>query len=157
MMFLLGGTLIVVWVALVWRFPLRAALSSLCVTSALLIIIGIVLWQNHQEQQQLAKLSFELQLAPAACGADNPLQLTLYNGSDKALRQLTWQLAAYPRNNHINVVEGRPTPYVWRGNPSLAPNQQLKHCVDLPPLRSGYRPQDVNFAVEHIEGEFSAR
>lgn len=157
MMLLLGGTLIVVWIALVWRFPLRAALSSLCVTSALLLIISIVLWQNHQEKQQLAQLALDIQFAPEVCGADSPLQMTVHNGSAKTLHRLTWQLAAYPRNNHINVVDGRPTSYVWHGTPPLAPNKQLSQCVDVPPLRSGYRPRDLTFVIEQVEGDLRAQ
>src|SRR5690606_8651357 len=91
---LIGALLVLTWLILLIRYPLRAVPVSLGAALGLVLIAGWVLWQEHREEQLLAQLELRLVYAPERCPGAQPLYTSLHNHSDKPLQELRWEVAA---------------------------------------------------------------
>ncbi|VXB15584.1 hypothetical protein PSEUDO8BK_10620 [Pseudomonas sp. 8BK] len=105
--------------------------------------------------RQLAHLELRLDYAPDRCPADRPLVLNLKNGSEAALLELHWQIAAYRPGDSINLAERLYETPRYSGPGELLPGADWQTCLPLPTLRSGYRASTLEFRAERLQGSFS--
>ena len=101
---LIGALLLVTWVILLIRYPVRAIPISLGALLGLGLVAAWVVWQEQREEHLLAQLELRLVYAPAICPAAQPLRITLDNHSSRALQSLRWDVAAYSPGGSLNLV-----------------------------------------------------
>lgn len=152
---LIGALLVVTWVILLIRYPLRAAPISLGALFGLGLVAAWVIWQEQREEHLLAQLEVRLSYAPDTCPAGHPLRVTIDNHSPKPMRSLRWEIAAYSPGSGLNLVTSNYDAPRYSGAGDLGPDQQWESCVSAPPLRSGYRGGDLEYRAERIQGHFA--
>ncbi|MCE1008888.1 multidrug transporter [Pseudomonas monteilii] len=152
---LIGAALILTWLVLLLRYPAKALPVSMAAVCGLGLVALMVFWQDSREALQLARLDLRLSYAPEHCPADRALQVRLKNGNDAPLTELRWRVAAYAPGDTVNLAENSYNAPRYRGPGELQPGAEWKDCLPLPPLRSGYRPQTLEFRAEHLQGNFA--
>ena len=103
---LIGAILVLSWLILLIRYPSKAMPVSLAALLGLGLVASWVLWQESRETRHLAHLELRLDYAPDRCPADRPLALNLKNGSEAALLELHWQVAAYRPGDSAELFDG---------------------------------------------------
>ncbi|MCY1540711.1 hypothetical protein D9M68_763660 [compost metagenome] len=152
---LFGAILVLSWLILLIRYPSKALPISLAALIGLGLIASWVLWQESRESRHLAHLELRLSYAPQSCPADRPLALELKNGSQAALLELRWQIAAYRPGDSVNLAERLYESPRYSGPGELLPGATWQDCLPLPSLRSGYRASTLEFRAERLQGSFS--
>ncbi|AGZ33641.1 multidrug transporter [Pseudomonas sp. SWI6] len=152
---LIGAALILTWLVLLLRYPAKALPISMAAVCGLGLVALWVAWQDNRETSQLARLDLRLTYAPQECPADRALRVTMKNGNDVPLTELRWRVAAYAPGDTVNLAENTYNAPRYRGPGELQPGAQWQDCLPLPPLRSGYRPQTLEFRAEHLQGTFA--
>jgi hypothetical protein len=152
---LFGAILVLSWLVLLIRYPAKALPISLAAVIGLALVAAWVLWQEGREQRDLSHLQIRIDHDPQRCPADRPLALTLRNGSEAALQELRWQIAAYRPGENINLAERLYESPRYRGPGDLLPGATWETCLPLPTLRSGYRASSLVFRAEDLQGRFS--
>lgn len=152
---LIGVLLIITWLVLLLRYPSKALPVSLAAVAGLAVVAASVAWLDHREAQQLARLELRMVYAPEQCPADRPLSLTLRNGNDVPLLELGWRVAAYAPGDTVNLADNLYTAPRYRGPGELQAGAVWHDCLPLPPLRTGYRAQTLEFRAERLQGSFS--
>ncbi|AFO48992.1 multidrug transporter [Pseudomonas plecoglossicida] len=152
---LIGALLILTWLVLLLRYPAKALPISLAAVFGLGLVALFVVWQDSRESSRLARLDLRLTYAPEHCPADRALQVRMKNGNDVPLTELRWRVAAYAPGDTVNLAENTYNAPRYRGPGELQPGAEWQDCLPLPPLRSGYRPQTLEFRVEHLQGTFA--
>ena len=152
---LIGAALILTWLVLLLRYPAKALPVSMAAVCGLGLVALMVFWQDSREALQLARLDLRLSYAPEHCPADRALQVRMKNGNDAPLTELRWRVAAYASGDTVNLAENSYNAPRYRGPGELQPGAEWKDCLPLPPLRSGYRPQTLEFRAEHLQGNFA--
>ncbi len=152
---LIGAILVLSWLILLIRYPSKALPVSLAALVGLGLVASWVLWQESRDNRDLARLELRLDYAPDRCPADRPLALALKNGSDAALLELQWQIAAYRPGDSVNLAERLYEAPRYSGPGELLPGADWQTCLPLPTLRSGYRASTLEFRAERLQGSFS--
>jgi len=152
---LIGALLIVTWLVLLIRYPLRALPISLGALLGLGLVAAWVIWQEQHEARLLAQLELRLVYAPDTCPAARPLQVTLDNHSPKPLRSLRWNITAYLPGSALNLVGSTYDAPQYGGAGDLQPGERWQSCVPLPVLRAGYRASTLEFRAERLQGHFA--
>lgn len=152
---IIGALLILTWLVLLLRYPAKALPISLAAVFGLGLVALWVVWQDNRETRQLARLDLQLTYAPETCPADRPLRVHMKNGNEAPLQTLHWRVAAYAPGDSVNLSENTYSAPRYRGPGDLQPGAQWSDCLPLPPLRSGYRPQSLEFRAEQLRGNFS--
>lgn len=152
---LIGALLIVTWVILLIRYPLRAAPISLGALFGLGLVAAWVIWQEQREEHLLSQLELQLSYAPGSCQAGHPLRITIDNLSPRPMRSLRWEVAAYSPGSGVNLVTSNYGAPHYSGAGDLEPGQRWESCVPVPPLRSGYRSSDLKYRAERVQGRFA--
>ena len=152
---LIGALLILTWLVLLLRYPAKALPISLSAVLGLGLVALWVVWQDNREAGQLARLDLRLAYAPDQCPADRALQVRMKNANDVPLQDLRWRVAAYVPGDTVNLAENTYSAPRYRGPGELQPDAEWSECLPLPPLRSGYRPQSLEFRAEHLQGSFA--
>lgn len=152
---LIGVILVLSWLILLIRYPSKALPVSLAALVGLGLVASWVLWQESRDNRDLARLELRLDYAPDRCPADRPLALALKNGSDAALLELQWQIAAYRPGDSVNLAERLYEAPRYSGPGELLPGADWQTCLPLPTLRSGYRASTLEFRAERLQGSFS--
>lgn len=152
---LIGALLIVTWLILLIRYPLRALPISLGALLGLGLVAAWVIWQEQREAQLLAQLELRLVYAPDTCPATRPLQVTLDNHSPKALRSLRWNVTAHSPGSALNLVGSNYDAPQYGGAGDLQPGERWQSCMPLPMLRAGYRASALEFRAERLQGHFA--
>ncbi|KPW35302.1 Multidrug transporter [Pseudomonas coronafaciens pv. atropurpurea] len=151
----IGVLLILTWLILLLRYPAKALQVSLAAAAGLGIVAAVVIWQDSRETRQLERLDIQLGYDPQSCPADRPLQVSITNDNQASLLELRWRIAAYAPGDTVNLTDNTYTSARYRGPGQLQAKAVWKDCVPLPVLRSGYRPQTLEFRAEHLQGSFS--
>lgn len=151
---LIGVLLVLTWLILLIRYPLRALPISLGAVLGLVLVAGWVIWQEQREQRLLAQLQIRLAYAPKACTGAQPLQVILHNRSDTALRRLRWEVQAFAPGDRLNLVENAYDSPRYQGPGNLQPGETWEACMPLPRLRPGYRASSLEFRADRLEGSF---
>lgn len=81
--------------------------------------------------------------------------MQLHNGSDSALVDLRWQVAAYRPGDSVNLAQRFYETPRYSGPGDLLPGADWQTCLPLPTLRSGYRASTLEFRAEKLQGTFS--
>lgn len=152
---LFGAILLLSWLILLIRYPSKALPISLAALVGLGLVASWVLWEESREKRHLAHLELRLSYAPQTCPTDRPLALHLHNGSQAALLELHWQIAAYRPGDTINLAERLYEAPRYSGPGELLPGADWQTCLPLPTLRSGYRASTLEFRAERLQGSFS--
>lgn len=152
---LIGALLLLTWLALLLRYPQKALPLSLAAVFGLGMVAAWVAWQDTREASQLARLDLRLSYTPDRCPADRPLQVQMTNANTAPLSELRWRIAAYAPGDTVNLAESTYSAPRYRGPGELQAGAQWSDCLPLPPLRSGYRPQTLEFRAEHLQGRFA--
>ncbi|WP_300725790.1 multidrug transporter [Pseudomonas sp.] len=152
---IIGALLIITWLILLLRYPAKALPVSMAALIGLAIVTAVVVWQDHREAQQLARLELRLAYAPDQCPADRPLHLTLRNGNDVPLTELSWRVAAYAPGDTVNLADTAYTAPHYRGPGELQSAAEWQDCLPLPSIRAGYRPHSLEFRAERLQGHFA--
>lgn len=152
---IVGALLILTWLVLLLRYPGKALPISLAAVLGLGLVALFVAWQDTREASQLAHLDLRLRYAPEQCPADRALQVQMKNGNQVPLTELRWRIAAYAPGDSVNLAENTYNAPRYRGPGDLQPGSEWSDCLPLPPLRSGYRPQTLEFRAEHLQGSFA--
>ena len=150
-----GAILVLSWFILLLRYPAKALPISLAALVGLGLVASWVLWQESRENHDLARLELRLHYNGNECPADRPLALNLRNGSDAALQELRWQIAAYRPGDAINLAQRLYETPRYSGPGELLPGADWRTCLPLPTLRSGYRPETLEFRAEQLQGSFN--
>ena len=150
-----GAILVLSWFILLIRYPAKALPISLAALVGLGLVASWVLWQESRENRHLAHLEIRLSHAPESCPADRPLSVHLHNGSDSALVDLRWQVAAYRPGDSVNLAQRFYETPRYSGPGDLLPGADWQTCLPLPTLRSGYRASTLEFRAEKLQGTFS--
>jgi hypothetical protein len=151
----IGIFLIITWLVLLVRYPAKAFPISLAALFGLSLVGLWVVWLDNREANQLARLELRLNYAPDQCPADRPLLVHLNNGNSVPLQELHWRVAAYAPGDTANLAQNLYAAPRYRGPGELQAGADWKDCLPLPPLRSGYRAQTLEFRAEHLQGSFS--
>ncbi|WP_249677421.1 multidrug transporter [Pseudomonas abieticivorans] len=151
----IGIFLIITWLVLLVRYPAKAFPISLATLFGLSLVGLWVVWLDNREANQLARLELRLNYAPEQCPADRPLRVSLNNGNKVPLVELQWRVAAYAPGDTANLAQNLYSAPRYRGPGELQAGAQWQDCLPMPPLRSGYRPQTLEFRAEHLQGSFS--
>lgn len=152
---LIGALLIVTWVILLIRYPLRALPISLGALLGLGLVALWVIWQERREEKLLGQLELRMAYAPDVCPASRPLQVTLDNHSPKALRNLRWNVTAHSPGSALNLVSSSYDAPQYGGAGDLQPGGRWQSCLPLPQLRAGYRASTLEFRAERLQGHFA--
>ncbi|EKT4457627.1 multidrug transporter [Pseudomonas putida] len=152
---LIGALLVLTWLVLLLRYPAKALPISLAAVCGLGLVASFVVWQDSRESSRLAHLALRLTYAPEHCPADRALLVRMKNGNDVPLTELRWRVAAYAPGDTVNLAENTYNAPRYRGPGELQPGAEWQDCLPLPPLRSGYRPQTLEFRAEHLQGTFA--
>jgi len=152
---LIGILLLLAWLALLRRYPDKALAVSLAAAFGLVLILGLVFWQERDTERQLARLELQLSLAAGECPADRPLAVRLHNDSKRPLLELHWRVAAYAPGDSVDLVEDRYDAPRYSAPGALQPGSDWRACLPLPPLRRGYRASTLEFRAERLEGRFA--
>ena len=152
---LFGAILVLTWLVLLIRYPSKALPISLAALVGLGLVASWVLWQEARENRHLAHLELRLSHNPQRCPADRPLAVDLTNGSQAALLELRWQVAAYRPGDSANLAERLYESPRYSGPGELLPGATWQDCLPLPTLRSGYRASTLEFRAERLQGSFS--
>ncbi len=152
---LIGILLVLTWLILLLRYPAKALPVSLVAAVALGLVATFVIWQDSRETRQLERLDLRLSHAPQTCPADRPLQVSLTNTNAVPLLELRWRVAAYVPGDTVNLADNTYTSARYRGPGELQAGATWQECLPLPALRSGYRPETLEFRAEHLQGRFS--
>ena len=152
---LIGALLIITWLILLIRYPLRALPISLGALLGLGLVAAWVIWQDQQEAALLDQLELRLVYAPDACPAARPLQVTLDNHTPKPLRRLRWNISAHAPGSTLNLVSSTYDAPQYGGPDDLQPGARWQSCVPLPMLRAGYRASTLEFRAERLQGHFA--
>jgi len=152
---LIGVLLILTWLVLLLRYPAKALPISMAALLGLGLVGLWVVWLDNREASQLARLELRLDYAPDACPADRPLRVQIKNANRVPLVELRWRVAAYAPGDTVNLAENTYAAPRYRGPGDLQPEASWHDCLPLPPLRSGYRPQTLEFRAEHLQGGFA--
>ncbi len=152
---LIGGLLIITWLILLLRYPAKALPVSMAALLGLGLVAASVAWLDYREARQLTRLDLRIIYAPGECPADRPLLLTLRNNNDVPLIELGWRVGAYAPGDTVNLADDLYTAPRYSGPGELQPAQSWQDCLPLPPLRTGYRPQTLEFRAERLQGIFS--
>jgi len=152
---IIGALLILTWLVLLLRYPAKALPISLAAMLGLGLVALWVVWQDNREARQLARLELRLTYAPNDCPVDRPLRVQMNNGNDVPLLELRWRIAAYAPGDTVNLAENTYAAPRYRGPGELQPGANWQECLPMPPLRSGYRPQSLEFRAERLQGTFS--
>ncbi|MGE8497881.1 MAG: multidrug transporter [Pseudomonas sp.] len=152
---LFGAILVLTWLVLLIRYPSKALPISLAALVGLGLVASWVLWQEARENRHLAHLELRLSHDPQRCPADRPLAVDLTNGSQAALLELRWQVAAYRPGDSANLAERLYESPRYSGPGELLPGATWQDCLPLPTLRSGYRASTLEFRAERLQGSFS--
>ncbi|PYG81996.1 MULTISPECIES: multidrug transporter [unclassified Pseudomonas] len=152
---LIGAFLILTWLVLLLRYPVKALPISMAAVCGLGLVALWVAWQDSREASQLTRLDLRLAYAPEQCPADRTLRVTMKNGNDVPLTELRWRVGAYAPGDTVNLAENTYNAPRYRGPSELQPGAEWADCLPLPPLRSGYRPQTLEFRAEHLQGTFA--
>ena len=151
----IGALLILTWLILLLRYPAKALPISLSALFGLSLVALWVVWMDNREASQLARLELRLTYSPQDCPADRPLRVPMNNGNTAPLVELRWRIAAYAPGDTVNLAENTYSAPRYRGPGELQAGASWQECVPLPPLRSGYRPQSLDFRAEHLQGSFA--
>lgn len=151
---LIGVLLILSWLILLIRYPLKALPISMAALAGLGLVASWVVWQESRDARYLAHLELRLNYAPQQCPADRPLALHLKNGSDAALLELRWEVAAYRPGSSTNLAQRLYESPRYSGPGELLPGAHWQACLPLPDLRSGYSPASLEFRAERLQGQF---
>ncbi|WP_324733462.1 multidrug transporter [Pseudomonas paeninsulae] len=152
---LFGAILVLSWLVLLIRYPSKALPISLAALIGLGLVASWVLWQESREMRHLAHMQLRLVYDPQNCPANRPLALTLKNGSDAALLELHWKIAANRPGDSVNLVERLYESPRYSGPGELLPGATWQDCLPVPTLRSGYRASTLEFRAERLQGSFS--
>lgn len=152
---LIGALLLLSWLVLMIRYPLRALPVSLGALLGLGLVALWVIWEEQREARLLSQLELRLVYAPDACPAARPLQITLHNRSSKPLSSLRWNVTARTPGTGLNLVTSNFDTPQYSGSKDLQPGEQWQACMRLPPLRSGYRVSALEFHAERLQGHFA--
>lgn len=152
---IIGALLILTWLVLLIRYPAKALPISLAAVLGLGLIALWVAWQDTRESNQLARLDLRLQYAPELCPADLSLRVSMKNANSVPLTELRWQVGAYAPGDTVNLAENTYSTPRYRGPGDLLPGAEWNDCLPLPPLRSGYRAQTLEFRAERLQGSFA--
>ncbi|UXH42251.1 multidrug transporter [Pseudomonas promysalinigenes] len=152
---IIGALLVLTWLVLLLRYPAKALPISLAAVCGLGLVALLVAWQDNRETAQLARLDLRLSYAPQQCPADRALRVHMKNGNQVPLTELHWRVAAYAPGDTVNLAEASYNAPRYRGPGELQPGAEWTDCLPLPPLRSGYRPQTLEFRAEHLQGSFA--
>lgn len=151
----IGVLLIITWLILLIRYPAKALPVSMAALFGLGLVALWVVWLDNREARQLARVELRLSYEPQECPADRPLKVALNNGNDVPLVELQWRIAAYAPGDTVNLAENLYSAPRYRGPGELQAKGTWQDCLPLPPLRSGYRPQTLEFRAERLQGTFS--
>ncbi|MBS7663723.1 multidrug transporter [Pseudomonas lalucatii] len=152
---LIGALLLLTWFILLIRYPGKALPISMAALLGLGLVASWVLWQESRESRHLAHLQLRLAYDPQRCPANRPLALELTNGSDAALQELRWQVAAYRPGESVNLARQLYESPRYSGPGELLPGASWQDCLPLPTLRSGYRASTLEFRAERLQGSFA--
>jgi len=152
---LIGALLIITWLILLIRYPLRALPISLGALLGLGLVALWVIWQEQREARLLEQLDLRLVYEPDACPAARPLQATLDNHSTKPLRSLRWNVTAHSPGSVLNLVGSSYDAPQYGGAGDLQPGERWQSCLPLPQLRAGYRASTLEFRAERLQGHFA--
>lgn len=151
---LIGALLILTWLVLLIRYPFRAVPISLGAVLGLALVAGWVLWQEHREEQLLARIEIQLTHDPRRCAGGQPLHVRLHNHTDKKLQSLHWEVAAYAPGSRTNLARRAYDAPDYQGAGGLQPGASWESCLPLPLLRAGYRAATLEFRAERVQGRF---
>jgi len=152
---LIGALLILLWFILLLRYPLRALPISLGAAAAFALVVGWAILQDRQQARLLERLKVTISYEPRQCPAARPLLARLANHSDRRVSQLSWRIAAYVPNSHLNVAQGSFEKPDYSLPADLQAGASWQSCLPLPTLRSGYRASTLSFGATDLEGEFT--
>ncbi len=152
---LIGALLILTWLVLLVRYPLRAVPISLGAVLGLALVAGWVLWQEHREERLLSRLEIRLTHDPQRCPGAQPLHVQLVNHTDRKLQSLQWEVAAYSPGSRTNLARHAYDAPAYQGPGDLQPGARWESCLPLPLLRSGYRAATLEFHAERLQGHFA--
>lgn len=152
---LIGALLILTWLILLIRYPLRAFPISLGALLGLGLVALWVIWQEQREARLLSQLELRLDYAPDICPAARPLRITLHNRSSKPLSSLRWSVTARSPGTALNLVTSNFDTPQYSGPNDLQPGDLWHSCMALPPLRAGYRASALEFRAERLQGHFA--
>lgn len=152
---LFGALLVLTWLVLLLRYPEKALRVSFAAVCGLALVVAAVLWQEQRTEHALSRLELRLDYAPQRCPPDRPLAASLANDSGRPLLELHWRIAAYPRDDDLDLVEERYDAPRYHGPGALQPGSRWSDCLPLPALRPGYRPETLDFRPVRLQGRFA--
>ena len=151
---LIGAILTLTWLILVIRQPAKALPISLVAVLGIGLVAAWVLWEERVVDRQLALLDVRVAYAPTRArrppAADPRAQRQQHH-----LLDLAWVIQAYRPGDAINLTQSAFDAERSLGPPRLQAGADWSHCLPVPPLRSGYRPQTLEFRAERLHGRFA--
>lgn len=150
----LGIALLLVWLVLLVRFPrVMLPASGILIVIALLLAAAVGIWQWRHERQ-VNQIEITVRYLPEACDFGKPIQVSLHNASSQTARQISWQLRAVQPGYNTNLLDIGVTGSTYQLSQPLNADEQWQQCHAVPPLRSGYQPEDLQYHADRVRAEF---
>ncbi|MFA5677266.1 MAG: multidrug transporter [Pseudomonas sp.] len=150
----LGIALLLIWLILLVRFPrIMLPVSGIVIVITLLLAAAVGAWQWRHERQ-VNRLEISVRYLPEACDFGKPLQVSILNASPHTTRHISWQLKAIQPGYNTNLLDIGVTGSTYQLSQPLHADQQWQQCYAVPPLRSGYRPADLQYHADRIRADF---
>ncbi|MGM3390074.1 multidrug transporter [Stutzerimonas stutzeri] len=152
---LIGVLLLLTWLILLIRYPMRAAPISLGALLGLGLVATWVIWQEQREAHRLEQIEVRMQYDAQGCPAGRPLQVMIENRGTAALMALRWDVAAHSPGSDLDLVQSGYDAPRYSGPGSLAAGESWVSCLPLPSLRPGYRASQLEFRAQRLQGHFA--
>lgn len=149
-----GIFLVIVWVVLLMTYPGRALIVSLCAVLLLGLVVAWVIYQDSRDRGRLTRIELSMSYDLEFCTLEQPLRTILVNRADHPLLHLSWQVTAFRSGDTVNLVEGRSITQEFDYPEGIPPGGTWQICLPLPAIRSGYRPETLEFGYSRQQGHF---
>lgn len=140
------------WIALLKRYPKQTLTIVLPVLGALFCVALWVHWQEKQHEALLREVEIQVEYDPKLCSIASPLHIQISNSTQQTLTELQWHIGAQLPREDVNIARGS----TQRLDAPLSPGTSWDNCVPLPQLRSGYRPETLQFNAQNLKGRFAS-
>lgn len=141
---------LIIGIVLIFIFPKQMGVLAAVVVVG---IAGIYLYLQAEEndrKKQRDSVAISVIYGSSVCSSEYPIVVNIKNGSRKTVKKVRWNIGAFKPGYSNNVVEyGYSSEYstAYESDKILAPNQSYGVCYKTPKLKSGNKPDSVNWSA----------
>ena len=142
---------LIIGIILIFVFPKQMGILAAVVVVGIAGIYVYLQADENDRKKQKDAVSITVSYGSSICSKEYPIAVNVKNGSRKTVTKVSWNIGAFKPGYSNNVVEYSyssseySTPY--ESDKILNPNQSYGVCYKPPALKSGNKPDSVNWKV----------